>query len=171
MKEVKIKITQLDKNDLVGLKKFITGVPNIINYSHGLFKNDIEFIMSNDKLNDFYLFGIRKSEEIYRDFLIGVILIYNIDWISRHCQVGFILNVNLELNETNNHIVSWILDFVFDELNMNKVAIEIIQKDDAKVLLEALGFVPDGVRRSSIFMDGKFIDTMFCSLLRASYDK
>lgn len=63
------------------------------------------------------------------------------------------------------------LDYVFNELKLNKVFLEVLDFNIPAInLYEKLGFKKDGVLRKDIYLNGKYENHIIMSLLKIDYD-
>lgn len=60
------------------------------------------------------------------------------------------------------------LDYIFTELNLNKVYLEVLTTNTRAIhLYEKLGFIKEGTKREEVFKDGKFVDSEIYSILKS----
>lgn len=62
------------------------------------------------------------------------------------------------------------LNFIFQEMNMNKCSISILSDDAAaRQLLETAGFIVEVVSREEVFRNGAYRDVLILGLLKSDY--
>jgi RimJ/RimL family protein N-acetyltransferase len=102
--------------------------------------------------------------------LCGVFGLTYIDWQSRKAELSFITKEYV--NESSGQMVLEALKIAFNELNMNKVWVEIYEFDQVKWdLLVRLGFSQDGILRENYYWDGKWYSSIILSIVKSDYDK
>ncbi len=102
--------------------------------------------------------------------LCGVFGLTYIDWQSRKVELSFITKDYV--NEASGQMVLEALKIAFNELNMNKVWVEIYEFDQTKWdLLVRLGFSQDGILRENYYWDGKWYSSIILSITKRDYDK
>lgn len=102
--------------------------------------------------------------------LCGVFGLTYIDWQSRKVELSFITKDYV--NESSGQMVLEALKIAFNELNMNKVWVEIYEFDQTKWdLLVRLGFSQDGILRENYYWDGKWYSSIILSITKRDYEK
>jgi len=172
----KIKLMQMERRDIPDLK----GILNSYKIPLCEFKE-----LNTSALNDTYdssLFGkdgnynfaIRATTEGAFLSTVGFCSIKCIDWVSRHCELYFIYATDDDpatIPNNDNAISAFrtLIDFAFNELNLQKVWISVPENNNIKGVLNSFGFVAEGVRRRSKLSKGDYIDETICSLLVQEY--
>lgn len=173
MKE--ICLAQLEKSDLSRVREFFNyGFKRYLDEYKDYSREEIEcwFEQLRDKDNTI-AFAIRGSQDIYKDFLVGICALKNIDWVARHAEIFFMMvdkdghKATIHNRPATKQALNLLLDFAFEEINLNKVWIEVYEHNDVKSVLEDFGFVAEGVRKEVLFKEGRFLDSIICSLLAA----
>lgn len=173
---MEIRLTQIDKSDAGKIR-------DMFNVDHkGILSSHIEITRATidkwitDSCNSHsFLFALRGSKDVYKSFLVGLCGINQIDWCARHGNLVFFIPNDLlkEVPKIDQDDIQaamlLLLDFGFMELNLNKVSIELSDDKVLENIIEKRGFVAEGVRRSSKFYSGKFVDSMVFSLLLNEY--
>lgn len=173
MSELSIHLTQIEKNDLPSIKTILeAGFSKLL---VDPFEN-IELWFEKQPYENNYSFAIRaRKEDGLRNFLVGMCGIWDIDWIARHGKMFFIMvdrdghKATIQNYTATQTAVSKLLTFAFDELNLNKVWLDVLEKNDIKESLEHFGFVAEGIRRASTFKNGAYLNTIVCSLTYEEY--
>lgn len=175
MTEMNIRLSQLENTDLPRVQEFFSRFKPLLNEHREYSAKDIGDWFSKINDNNSVYLAIKGSETIYRNFLAGVCGLHNIDWVARHAEIFFIMIDKDGVKATiHNHFstkqaFSCLLDFAFMELNLNKVWIEVYEHNDIKEVLEEFGFVAEGIRIDSLYKEGKFLNSIICSLLVGEY--
>lgn len=128
--------------------------------------------------DDAYLFSIKlvRSGDFVKN-INGFCYISNIDWISRHGELEFLMFDNLgahfTIKNSNESLLAFkkLVSYAFNELNLNKVWLEVPSQMGILEPLEKMRFVAEGVRASARIMDGKQISTTIFSLLRQEFSE
>jgi RimJ/RimL family protein N-acetyltransferase len=130
-----------------------------------------------DHGQDRVVFSIRGSEVKYKEFVVGICAIKHIDWVARHGEVFFIMvdkdghRATIHNHPASKKAFGDLLEFAFGELNLNKVWIEVYEHNDIKPVLEQFGFVAEGVRKDALFREGRFFDSVICSLMAVEHQE
>lgn len=132
-------------------------------------KKYIEKIIKNND-DSILRLGIHKKEQ---GLLIGFCMIAFIDTYNKSCKLGITIG---EKNEWGKgyakEAVNELIRYCFEELNMNRIGVEIYSFNDRSIkLFEGLGFVREGIIRELVFKKGKFEDEYVYGLLRRDWEK
>lgn len=171
---MKVELGQIEKNDIpllrVVLNQDFTDLHNI------------HFLLSNLDLNnyfdelcerdDIYFFSIKTVHDgDFAKSITGFCAISNIDWVARHGQLLFLMSnkhgkhLTIKNNSNALNAFKMLISYCFNELNLNKVWIEVPQGLDIKETLEELNFVAEGVREYSKMIKGNQVSSTIFSLL------
>lgn len=98
---------------------------------------------------------------------IGVIELVDIDLRTRNCELGIFIGDGNFLDKGFGHdAVKVMLDFCFKQLNMNKVAVKIIEYNKKSMeFFKKFGFKEEGILREDYFADGKYYNMHIFGLL------
>lgn len=101
------------------------------------------------------------------DQLIGIIGFYRIKPEDYRSEVGYILSPNFHGQGIISEALERVIQFGFDEMKLNSIEAVIDPKNSSseKVLLKN-NFVKEGHFKEHIFFEGKFLDSVFYSLLK-----
>lgn len=176
MTDLAIQLAQIEKSDLTVLSTLLdAGFKKLLPEDYIFSNIDTWFLLQNND-NTQSNFSIKaKKVGSARTFLVGMCGIREIDWIARHGKLlFFMVDKDAHQSTMQNYPATKtacrdVLAFAFDNLNLNKVWIEVLETNDIKDSLEYFGFVAEGIRRASIFRDGKFLNTILCSLTYEEY--
>lgn len=122
--------------------------------------------VSNDKQN------VRYVIETKEDGAVGFASIMAINWKNSTCLVGLKLcNKNLKSKGIGSDTVMTIMRYIFDELQLNRAGVNIIEYNVASMNLfyNKLGWKQEGIKRQFIFNNGKYHNLMEYGFLKNEY--
>ncbi|MEY4038208.1 MAG: hypothetical protein RIR67_518 [Bacteroidota bacterium] len=130
----------------------------------------LEFISvmhSNVNNNILLNWAITTKEE---DKLIGMIGFYRMKPENYRAEVGYILSAEFHGQGIITEALERIIQFGFDEMKLNSIEAVIDPENygSEKVLLKN-NFVKEGHFKEHTFFEGKFLDSVFYSLLKKNY--
>lgn len=176
--KIKIELSQVEESDYPLIRDILNqdfskylGFYKLVNtYTAGKIFDNIH------SREDAYLFSIKlvRSGDFVKH-INGFCYISNIDWISRHGEIEFLmfdkLGAHFTIKNSEESFLAFkkLLSYAFNELNLNKVWIEVPSPLDILEPLEKLRFVPEGVRNCARILDGKQISTTVFSLLKQEF--
>lgn len=100
----------------------------------------------------------------------GTLIISKLDWKNRSCGLDIKLLSDARGKGIGNESIKLAIDYIFNELNMNRIGINIIDTNiPSKKLFEKNGFVKEGVLREAVFKNGKYNNLFTYSLLKKDY--
>lgn len=105
---------------------------------------------------------IFAMEELAKHELIGLIHLTQIDWISRTCHFG------ITIGDSKNHGKGYakegmqlLLNYAFQVLNLRKINLEVIEKNEAAIhLYRKMGFQEEGRLRKQVIVQGEYYDVL-----------
>ena len=115
-----------------------------------------------------FLFAI---ETVTKSSLIGGTGLFNLDWTSRSAEVGIsIYNPDYWGKGYGVESLNLILRFAFQDLNMNRVELEVFDfnKRAHRCYLK-VGFQDVGRKREARFIDGQHHDSIIMDMLRGEW--
>jgi len=169
----KINLMQVEKRDVPSLKTFINGLKLHLDEYREVTTSLLNSQYEKDiRDSSTYNFAIRARKDTPMLLTVGFCAAKNIDWVSRHAELFFVMQdgnsgpaVTIPNTEYTKTAFKMLLDFCFDELNLQKVFIDVLEANNIKGVLDEFGFVAEGVRRQAKFKRGRFVDVTVCSLL------
>lgn len=177
MEDLKINLYQIERAHLPNIQSFFNDgfeefLPTYKQYSKGDLDAWLDSISSDHNTVGFTIQGSKG----FRDYIVGLVLLRNIDWISRHAELFFVM-VDKEGSKATMHdlpatkyVVRRVMKFAFEEFNLNKIWIEAYENNKIMPVLESFGFVAEGVRKEVVYKNGKYLDSVICSVLKEEYD-
>jgi len=171
----KIQLMQVEKRDIPTLKNFVNELKSLIpeyrEVSTSLLMKEYEGSITDPNKYNFVIRAYKEGAFLYT---VGFCSIENIEWVSRHGEVHFVMedgSVPVTIPNTVDSKIAFgkVLEFAFQELNLQKVYMEVLETNNIKSTLDEFGFVAEGVRRCSRLKKGKHIDSTICSLLAQEY--
>lgn len=173
----KIDLMQIEKNDIPDIKNLSnilkSYLPEHREVNIECLNEKYESHITNEQSYHFSIRGLREGG--FSLSVIGYCSITNIDWISRHAEINVMMHGDggtsgiVPYTEIGFMAFEKILEFCFEELNLQKLVVEIIDTNEIKMILDRCGFVAEGVRRQSRFKNGRFVDSTICSILAKEY--
>jgi RimJ/RimL family protein N-acetyltransferase len=112
-----------------------------------------------------------KSKIVYairfKNILVGVISLLNLDWLHRRANLGiFVANKQFRGSGIGMMSTSLLLDYSFNGLGLKKISTKVVCGNHAAgVFYKSLGFKKEGTLQKEYFLDGKFVDVEYLSLL------
>lgn len=102
----------------------------------------------------------------------GVINLYNIDKINKRCFWAYYLGeTSVRGKGIARHLECNIYDYVFFELDLNKLCCEVFEFNDTVVQIhKKFGSEVEGIFKQHIYKDGKFLDVVRMAILKEKWD-
>jgi RimJ/RimL family protein N-acetyltransferase len=127
-------------------------------------------IQSTASESNMFEFGIkeRTSEE-----LIGFVSLHSIEWNNRVASLAIGIGEKEFRNKGyGTEAVKMILGYAFNELNLNRVGLDVIQNNIAGIKsYEKVGFIKEGVMREAVIRDGQKQDRIYMGILYDEWKK
>jgi len=120
-------------------------------------------------LNDdsWHHFVIRKKGE---KKLIGVVFLNHIHPVYRTGEFGITMaDPEYRGKGLGKDALLTLLDYGFNELNLNRIWCEVYSNNSSIKLYEKIGFKIEGVLRQHIFKEGKFLDSIMMGMLKSEF--
>jgi len=100
------------------------------------------------------LIGFHTGEEVHKKITIGY-------WIAEQYQGKGIITKSCKAY----------IDYAFNELGMNRVVIKCgVENHKSIAITKRLGFKEEGIEREGELLNGKFINIIFCSVLKEEWN-
>jgi RimJ/RimL family protein N-acetyltransferase len=171
----KIDLMQIEKSDVPVLKNFINA------FRHHLVdeQQEVNTELVNDRYNKIladlnsYHFAIRGFPEAgFGSTTLGFVALRNIDWISRLGEVWFLMqdeeptnSATIPNTEASGIAFTKLCKFAFEEINLHKVWIPVVDGNNILNILDRSGWVAEGIRREARLKRGGFVDIKVYSIL------
>jgi len=180
MSELSVDLAQVNASELNTIKNIIlSGFEGFFDQSSDFcgmnFARWYERVVGLDQ----HTFSIRVSKsdggQAGKHWLVGVCGLTEIDWISRHARVIFVMvdkdghKSTVQNHPSTHNAFKKLLDYAFKELCMNKVWISALENNDIAVAISRYGFTADGIRRRAVFVNGNHCDESIFSLTYQDY--
>lgn len=169
----KIGLRSLEKNDLIFLRDW-RNIPafrkNFREHRElSLFNQEKWFERTMSNPND-YMFIIERLED---KLPLGACGLLYVNWIIRSADFSFYIGHEEKyIDDTYApEAIQLLLDYGFNNLNLNKIWMELYEFDTKKIKLftKKFAFQIDGKLRQNCFEGGKFWDSYMLSLLRSDH--
>ncbi|MBE6051446.1 MAG: GNAT family N-acetyltransferase [Clostridium sp.] len=123
-----------------------------------------ESIQSSNSDSDMIELGIRTLED---DVLIGFVALHSFEWNNRTACVSIgIGDKNYRNNGYGTEAVKLILKYAFNELNLNRVGLDVIGNNKAAIrCYEKAGFKTEGIIREGVIRDGVKQNRIYMGIL------
>lgn len=105
---------------------------------------------------------------------IGACGLLYINWINRSGDFSFYIgkdNTYINDETISKEAVSLLIEYGFNNLNLNKIWMELYEFDDAKISFfkKIFNFKVDGILRENCYEDGKYWNSYIISLLKNEF--
>lgn len=126
---------------------------------------------SVSKNNHIKIFSIVVEDQEGQENLIGSCSLRNIDFLSRSAELQIRIGEKVSQNKGYGTIITQkLLEFGFNDLNLNRIYLDVFESNQrAKQVYFNCGFVEEGIKRESAFVDGKFINVIQMSILATDF--
>ncbi len=127
-----------------------------------------KYIGSYEKL-DYYRWAIIEKES---NICIGQIAIFLVDNKNHFCEIEYALGSKFHRKGYASEAVKAILDFGFNNVNFHKV--QVCHKEGnmaSQGVIRKCNFTYEGSLRDFFFMDGKYVNRLYYSMLKDEYLK
>jgi UDP-4-amino-4,6-dideoxy-N-acetyl-beta-L-altrosamine N-acetyltransferase len=122
----------------------------------------IEFInrLKNDEKN-FYWAAKQKNKEY-----LGVIYLNKVDRENRNAYLGIYVNPASEISGKGKLLIQCLKHIAFKISNLYTLKLEVMDSNErAKIFYKKYGFLEEGVLRSFIFKDNKWVDIIIMGVM------
>ncbi len=178
MSELKIELAQIERSDVSDIRNLMSGGFRKL-YPTTAFRG-WDFVKWIDwvQTESPHHFTIRvrpATDAAGRNFIAGLCGISEIDEHARHGRLLFAMvdkdgqRNTLQPHTASMNAFSQLLDHCFKQLNMNKVWISSTSIDDISGVLSKLGFIAEGTRSNSLYINGRYHNEHIFSLLASEY--
>ena len=103
---------------------------------------------------------------------VGLVTLTDIDWKNRRAKSGIRLTLDAPKQGIATDALRSMLDYAFEELNLNRVCATVVEYNKASRKLHAkCGYHEEGLLRQSVYKRGKYHDELQLSILKSEYKK
>ena len=100
----------------------------------------------------------------------GTGIISRIDWKNKNCSIDIKLGDNYQSKGYGSETIRLLVEYAFDELNMNSINVKIISYNIAsQKIFEKNGFKNSGMLRKHIYKNGEYNDVFIYDLLKEDF--
>ncbi|PJY99211.1 ribosomal N-acetyltransferase YdaF [Bacillus vallismortis] len=104
---------------------------------------------------------------LYDGSLCGMIGLHHLDQINRKAEIGYWIAQEYEGKGIMTAACRTIITYAFKELELNRVALcAAVGNHKSRAIPERLGFQEEGIARDGLFVNGKYHDLVYYSLLK-----
>jgi diamine N-acetyltransferase len=103
---------------------------------------------------------------------IGNVGLHQIELHHRRAEIGIVIGEKDHWGKGyGTEAMALMMRFAFHELGLHRIELEVFETNHRAIATyRALGFVEEGVRRESIYMQGRFMDAIRMGALRGEFD-
>lgn len=102
--------------------------------------------------------------------LAGSVSLWNVDTLSRSGHLGISLGPHARSRGWGSDACRVLLEYAFLARGLHRVQLEVLVTNAAAVrAYEAVGFVHEGRRRESAWVDGEYVDELFMGVLEPEW--
>lgn len=156
-----IELVNLEQQDISFLLEILNepGIrPELIRDNFPLRESDIRNLLFGPDPNAIKSFGLRKE-----DALVGVISLYDIDWINRKAIVG---NLAVRTARVGLEAVQTLVTYGFSQLGLHRIECHAYGGNTyTPWICEKIGGVFEGAARESLYRNGSWTDVKIYSML------
>jgi len=122
---------------------------------------------------DTIAFGILIHDENSEEKLIGNCGLHAIDWKNRVAEVGITIGEKeYQSKGYGTEAMELIVDYGFKTVNLNRIQLRVYEFNSRAInSYNKIGFVEEGRMRQAIFINGKYHDVIFKSILQEEWLK
>jgi ribosomal-protein-alanine N-acetyltransferase len=116
---------------------------------------------------DYYRWAIVEKES---GICIGQIAIFLVDNKNNFCEIEYALGRRFHRKGYGTEAVKTLLEFCFNRVNFHKVQVcHKAGNDASRGVIRKCNFTYEGTLRDFFFMDGRYVDRLYYSMLREEY--
>jgi len=105
-----------------------------------------------------------------QDEAIGTVIVSKIDWKNSSASIDIKLSQNVAGSGIGTDTIRTILKYVFNELNLNRVYVNILDYNLAsQKVFQKCGFKLEGEQKQAIFKKGKYHNLLLYAILREEF--
>ncbi len=114
---------------------------------------------------------IRCSVVDENDIIVGLISLTGIDFLNQSAELHIMIgDKNNQGKGIGTFAVKAMLSHAFYNINLQRIELSALENNKrARHLYEKVGFVQEGIKRNSVFKNGRFVNMVMYSLLSSEY--
>jgi len=126
-----------------------------------------------------WLESVRKQNGtkrvVYGIFLendpVGIVSLHDIDYVNSNAKFAIYLSDPKNNNKgIGFKATSILLDFAFNAMGLQRIELEVLASNKNGIhLYKKIGFEDEGIKRSSYFFDGRYVDVHIMSILKNEF--
>lgn len=127
----------------------------------------LEKYINSYERSDYYRWAIVEKKS---NICIGQLAIFLVDNKNHFCEIEYPLGSKFHRQGYTTEAVQSILDFSFNKVNFHKV--QVCHKEDniaSQGVIRKCKFTYEGTLRDFFFMDGKYVNRLYYSMLKEEY--
>ena len=167
----KVYLRNIEKEDVEILKILVNDKDvstNVVGWSRPISAMEHEMWFANLKNDNSFRYIISCVDDKNKAY--GTAIISRIDWKNRNCSIDIKLLKDFQGSGYGSETIQLLKDYIFNELNMNRISINILEYNKASIkLFEKMGFVLEGVQRKAIYKKGKYNNLYLYAILKEDY--
>jgi len=127
----------------------------------------LSYLQTRYRAGDFYDWAV-VMRDTYQ--MIGTCGFTRFNLESNSAEVGYVLNPDFWGMGIAPEVVSRVLEFGFNDLELNRIEAKyMVGNDRSRRVMEKVGMKFEGVNRESMHVRGKYISVGVCAILRSEY--
>tara|TARA_Y100000590_G_C15487012_1_gene926201 strand:+ start:416 stop:946 length:531 start_codon:yes stop_codon:yes gene_type:complete len=112
------------------------------------------------------------ARPIGEEKLIGVVFLNHIHPVYKTGEFGITLaDPNYRGKGFGKDMLLTIMEYGFQELNLNRIWCEVYSNNSSVNLYRKVGFKDEGILRSHVYKNGKYLDSLILGMLRSEYNE
>ena len=103
---------------------------------------------------------------------VGIVSLINIDYKNRSAECIIDIGVkNMWGKGIGTAAISLVLEFLFNELNLHRVYLQVFSFNERAIKLYEKGFIHEGKFRQALYRRGKWHDIVIMSIMKKEYNQ
>ena len=167
-------LRKFEYNDAQNMLDYWVSDPNVqflysepVYTTHNEVKKLLDEYISSYENIDYYRWAIIEKDSVS---CIGQIAFFLIDTNNHFGEIEYCIGTAFQKRGYGTEAVEGILNFGFNQISLHKV--QVCHKENnlaSKALIKKCKFVYEGTLRDYFFIDGKYVDRLYYSLLKKEY--
>jgi ribosomal-protein-alanine N-acetyltransferase len=131
-------------------------------------KELLDKYISSYRKDDYYRWAIVEKESLA---CIGQIAIFLVDSKNHFCEIEYCIGSQFHRNGFASEATEAVVGFGFGQVNFHKI--QVCHKENniaSQGVIKKCGFTYEGTLRDYFFMDGKYVDRLYYSMLKSEWE-